>query len=142
MARASSGTRVGQGEASPVEEERVEVLLRDDGAGVVRHAAEVREHAGGLDLAREREEVSVVDRELGGAVNVRHVRQLGPRVPGEDPAAREVEAVEERGAVRLVHERDVGLVEQVFEEDRLPEIREDTTHPRDLTRRPRGWKPK
>jgi hypothetical protein len=96
---------------------------------VVGDAAQVREHAGGFDFAREGAEVAIVDGELRGAVHIGQLGLLGACVPGEQARAGEVQPVEQRRVVRLVGEGDIGAIEQIFEDDRLTEIGEDTAHP-------------
>ena len=138
---------VRQRQARAVEEEGVEVLRADHRAGVVRHPAQVGQGARRLHLAGERPQVAVEDGELGGAMDEGDRRLLGPLVPGEEAAARQVEPVQQRRLVRLVREGDVGLVEQVLEQDRLTEIGEDAAHggrplsPGGPPGASRGWSP-
>ena len=120
---------VRQRQARAVEEEGVDVLLADDhGSRVVRDAAQVREQAGRLHLAGEGAQVPVEDRELGAAVDEGQAGLLRPLVPREQAGPREVQAVEERGLVVWLTERNVRLVEHVLEEQGLPEVREDAAH--------------
>lgn len=123
-------TIVGQSQPGMVEQERMQVLLADDGAHVIRHASQMAEQTRGPHFCRECPQISIVNGQLRAAINERELRPFALGIPGEESRTGKIQAIVKCRLVGLVDEGDVGLVEQILEQDPLAEIGKDATHGR------------
>ena len=119
---------VRHGDGGTGELERVDVGRRDVHRRGIGDAAHVRDHRGGLDLFREPLQVAVEDRQPRRPVGPGPFRLPGSPVPRAQAEPGEVQHMQHLGHGGLPHERGIGLVEQVVQQDGLTEVEEGAAH--------------